>query len=256
MQERVEFIQTPAGRMETFIAHPDGSGPFAGVVMYQNVGGHSEFMRAMGRRVAAEGYYCAVPDLYYRIGKVVIDPDSRDEHILAVRAALSASMRDSSRAMEDTRAVLALMDADPLVHKGPKGCIGYCGGGRLAPIAAGTFPDVIKATSSQFGTRLIGDAPDSPHLLIPKFSGELYFGFAEHDHHVPLETVEKWRGLMRERCSVPWSIDIHPGAEHGYAFPGRAVYQEAAAELSWSRTFEMFRRQLPQSRKIQAGEAP
>ena len=81
MRERNDFVETPDGRMEAFIAHPDGPGPFTSIVMYQNVGGLSDLMRAMARRVAAQGYYCAVPDLYYRLGKIVIDADKRSGDI-------------------------------------------------------------------------------------------------------------------------------------------------------------------------------
>jgi carboxymethylenebutenolidase len=37
---------------------------------------------------------------------------------------------------------------------------------------------------------------------------------------------------------------VHPGTHHGYAFPGRKVYHREASELSWKRTFDIFKRQL------------
>ena len=92
MQERHVHVTTPDGQMETFIVHPDGTGPFPAVVMFQNVGGLSEILRGMARRVAAAGYYCAVPSLYYRLGTIVIDPDSKDEKILGLRKIASGSL--------------------------------------------------------------------------------------------------------------------------------------------------------------------
>ena len=118
-------------------------------------------------------------------------------------------------------------------------------GGRYSICAAATFPDVFRASVSLFGTRLITDAADSPHLNLGRIQGELYCGFAEHDPSMPLPTVEKFSDLLRQHCKAKVEVEVHPGTEHGYAFPGRRVYHEAAAERSWERTFAMFDRQIP-----------
>ena len=228
--------------METFIVHPDGTGPFPAVVMFQNVGGLSEILRGMARRVAAAGYYCAVPSLYYRLGTIVIDPDSKDEKILALRKIASGSLVNG-KVVEDTRALLEFIAEDKAARKGPKGTIGYCQGGRFAVLAAGNFPDQFKAGASLFGTQLITTQADSPNLVLEKLQGEIYFGFAEHDHSAPPETVEKIRVQLKS-CPVRSFVEVHPGTEHGYAFPGRVVYHQEASELSWKRIFEMFERQL------------
>lgn len=244
MTERHVHVQTPDGKMQTFIAHPDGKGPFPAVVMYQNVGGLSEILRGMARRVAESGYYCAVPELYYRLGTIVIDPDSHDEQIMGLRKIASGSMRNAT-VMEDTKALLEFLDKDPLVKPGPKGTIGYCMGGRFSILAAETFPETFTASVSLFGTRLITDAADSPHLKLERIRGELYCGFAEHDPSMPLPSVDKFKDLLQRQCKAKFEVEVHPGTEHGYAFPGRRVYQKEASERSWERAFAMFSRQIP-----------
>ena len=242
MQERHVQVATPDGNMETFVAHPDGEVPFPAVVMFQNVGGLSEILRDMARRVAQEGYYCAVPSLYHRLGTIVIDPDSKDEKVLALRKIASGSLVNG-KVVEDTRALLDYIDADKAARQGAKGTIGYCQGGRFAVVAAGHFPGEFKATASLFGTQLITQAADSPNLVLPKIQGEIYFGFAEHDHSAPPEVVEQIR-VQLKNCPVKSKVEVHPGTKHGYAFPGRIVYHKEASELSWQRIFEMFKRQL------------
>jgi carboxymethylenebutenolidase len=243
MAERHVWVDTPDGKMETFIAQPDGAGPFAAVVMFQNVGGLSEILRNMARRVAQEGYYCAVPDLYYRLGKIVIDADATGEHVMAVRRAVLASISNAA-VMADTRALLTHLAKDPAVRRGPKGTIGYCMGGRFAPLAAGTFPEEFVATAGLFPVALMTDKPDSPHRLLDRVRGELYFGCAEHDHAMSLDDVKSLERYLAEHCKARFQVELHPGTEHGYAFPGRRVYHREASELSWSRIFDMFRRQL------------
>jgi carboxymethylenebutenolidase len=106
------------------------------------------------------------------------------------------------------------------------------------------FSDRIKATTSLFGTQLMVEQPDSPHLALDRIRGEIYFGFAEQDHMMRLDRVERLKQLLERDCKAKWTVEIHPGTEHGYAFPGRKVYHEDASELSWERTFAMFKRQL------------
>lgn len=242
MQERHVHVATPDGDMETFIVHPDGAGPFPAVVMFQNVGGLSEILRGMARRVAAEGYYCAVPSLYHRLGTIVIDPDSKDEKVLALRKIASGSLVNA-KVVEDTGALLKYIATDKAARPGAMGTIGYCQGGRFAVLAAGNFPDVFKGTASLFGTQLITQAADSPHLVLNKLQGEIYCGFAEHDHSAPPEIVEQIRAHLVE-CEVDSLVEVHPGTQHGYAFPGRIVYHRQASELSWRRIFEMYQRQI------------
>ena len=39
-------------------------------------------------------------------------------------------------------------------------------------------------------------------------------------------------------------VEIYPGVEHGFAFPGRAAYNRDAAERHWERLFALLKRKL------------
>jgi carboxymethylenebutenolidase len=210
--------------------------------MYQNVGGLSETLRGMARRAAAEGYYVAVPDLYYRLGKIVIDPDNRLDDVMAIRGIAGRSVTIQN-VIADSRAVIGHIDGDPAAVKAPMGCIGYCMGGRFVWPVAGSFPERIRATASLFAGRLITDEDDSAHRFLPKLQGEVYAAYAEHDHGLPQEEVEAFTKLLNA-CGVEQFSETHPGTEHGFAFPGRRVYNQTASELAWERIFAMFKRQL------------
>src|SRR5450755_3323557 len=69
MKERIFNVPTPDGQMETFITHPEQGGPFAAVVLYMDIWGIREELFDIARRIATVGYYCAVPDFYYRQGR-------------------------------------------------------------------------------------------------------------------------------------------------------------------------------------------
>jgi len=242
MKDRTEVIETGDGRMETFITHPDGGGPYPAVVLYMDAPGIREELYDFARRVGTVGYYCMVPDLYYRGGRIRYDratmTEEQREDMMARWQAISNGM-----VMDDTRAMLNFMEQGEPVGAGPKGSIGYCMSGQYVLTAAGVFPEVFRATASLHGVRHVTDKEDSPHLLAPKYQGELYCGFAESDPHVPQQEVEQLADALKS-CQVRHQIEVHPGTEHGYSFPERDMFQKEAAERNWERIFAMFQRQL------------
>ena len=230
MQQRTEFVRTADGSMEAFIAQP-GVDPRPAVVLYHDIGGLSDATREMAKRVAAEGYCCAVPDLYYRLGKIVVDPDSKAAAVAAIRRAAAGSLQNWDT-MSDTRALLDFLSADGAVRAGPRGAVGYGAGGRFAVLAAGQFAGEVGAAASMFGTGLVTEAPDSPHLMLHKMQGALYCAFAERDPMVPAAKIEAFSELVKQRCSAESLIELHPGTR-----------DEAAAQ-SWERVFALFSRRL------------
>jgi carboxymethylenebutenolidase len=253
MIDKTINVPTPSGRMETFVTHPEEGGPFPAVVVYMDVWGMREELLDIARRVATTGYYCLVPDLYYRQGRV--RNEFRNEHGRMVsmerldadkQERVRAPMRKLTDAMvlEDTAALLQFLEPDRNARRGAMGSIGYCAGGRWVFRAAGTFPDRFRANASLHGSFLVTDKADSPHLLAPLFEGELYCGFAQNDYAAPLPTVE---ALNRHLAGYPvrYRYEIHPGARHGYALPERDIHEKRAANRDWELIFAMFNRQIP-----------
>lgn len=87
------------------------------------------------------------------------------------------------------------------------------------------------------------EAPDSPHLAARHVRAELYIGCAEIDQYAPLETIAALRESPLEG-GVKAEVEIYPGVEHGFAFPGRPAYNRAAAERHWERVFALLKRKL------------
>jgi carboxymethylenebutenolidase len=68
VSEREKQVQTPDGAMTTFFAAPEGPGPFPTVVVYMDAAGLRDELRRIARRVAGQGYYAVLPDLYHHFG--------------------------------------------------------------------------------------------------------------------------------------------------------------------------------------------
>ena len=239
---RTQNIDVPTvdGAMDCFVAQPEGSGPFAPVILYMDVPGIREELRNFARRIAEQGYLCVLPDLYYRHGKVRFDLSKGQaelQRMFAIGGALSNAM-----VLRDTRGILDYLDTQPNVTSSV-GIIGYCMSGQFVLSAAGTFPDRIKATAALYGTRMVTELADSPHRLIEQIQGELYLGFAAHDPYVEDFVIPKLRTAL-DQHQVQYALEVHPGTEHGFCFPERPGYVEDAAERVWSTVFAMYQRQL------------
>jgi carboxymethylenebutenolidase len=115
--------------------------------------------------------------------------------------------------------------------------------GRYAVSAAAAWPERIAAAASIYGTQLITDQPDSPHLAARRAKAEFYIACAEIDHFVPLETVAPLREALRA-AGVDAEVELYPAVEHGFAFPQRPAFNKAAAERHWERLFALYHRRL------------
>jgi carboxymethylenebutenolidase len=245
MLEETVDITTADGAMETFVCCPERGGPCPAVFFLMDAHGIREELRDMARRLAMVGYYVLMPNLYYRAGRdTIFGPDVSEEggaeytRMRAIRTRMTIPP-----VMHDVAAMLAFVDRQEAVNKGPVGCHGYCMSGPYALAAAARYPERIAAAASFYGTWLVSEAEESPHLSFGKVAGELYIACAEHDHLAPLPMVEELRGWFT-RAGVAGEIEMYPGVHHGFAFPHRWCYDKPAAERHWERLLALYRRRL------------
>jgi carboxymethylenebutenolidase len=242
--EKEITVETADGTMKTLVAHPDSGGPFPIVIMYMDAPGIRDDLRDMARRVAAAGYYCVLPDLYYRFGDGIcfdttkLAPGTDEfQRMFATMQKLSDDM-----VIADTRAILAQIEDDEAASLGPKGCVGFCMGGRHVLRAVSALPDEFVAGAGLHPSALVTDAPDSPHLGVGSVRAALYLSYGEIDEVAPPDSIPPVREQL-DRHGIRAEIDVHPEAAHGFMLPGHA-YQQDAAERSWERTLELLRENL------------
>jgi len=245
MIEQTLDITTRHGAMETFTCYPERHGPHPAVFLLMDAPGIREELRNMARRLATVGYYVLLPNLYYRAGRdTIFGPDvlkegsAERERMRAVRTKMTIPP-----VMDDVASMLAFVDAQAAVKKGTVGVHGYCMSGPYALAAAARYPDRVAAAASYYGTWLVSDAEESPHLNLGKARGELYIACAEHDALAPLPMVEQLRGLFTQ-SGAAGELEIYPGVHHGFAFPQRKIYDQPAAERHWERLIALYRRRL------------
>ena len=245
MIEHTLDIAAKDGAMETFICHPERGGPFPVVMLLMDAPGIREELRDMARRLGTVGYYVLLPNLYYRAGRdTIYGPD-----VLTKGSAEQARMRAVRTkmtippVMDDVATMLAFLDGQKAARRGAVGVHGYCMSGPYALAAAARYPDRIAAAASFYGTWLVNDAEESPHLNLGKIKGEVHIACAEHDELAPPDMVKELKRLF-DASGAKGELEIQMGVHHGFAFPERWCYDKPAAERHWERLLALYRRRL------------
>ena len=245
MIERIEDIATRDGAMETFLCHPERGGPYPAVLLLMDAPGIREELYDMARRLGTVGYYVMLPNLYYRAGRETkynadVLKHGSEEHgrMRAVRTRMTIPP-----VMDDVAAMVAFADRQKEVKQGPIGTHGYCMSGPYSLAAAARYPERIAAAASFYGTWLVSDAVESPHLNLAKAKGELYISCAEHDDLAPFEMVKELKALF-SKSGNPGELEVNMGVHHGFAFRERWCYDKPAAERHWERLIALYRRRL------------
>lgn len=244
MIEQTIDIPTKDGATTTFVVHPERDGPHPLILFYMDAPAIREELRDMARRLASAGYYVMLPNLYYRAGVLELGPLSPDPNDPG-RARMFELMNGLSIAMvmEDTDALVAFAQRQAEASTMKIGCVGYCMSGQFSINAAARHADKVRAAASIYGTFLVTDKDDSPHLAARKAQAELYFACAEIDRWAPLEMVQMLSASL-SADEVNAEVELYPKVEHGFAFPQRAAYDKQSAERHWERLNALFARNL------------
>jgi carboxymethylenebutenolidase len=240
MIERQIEINTQDGRMNTFICHPERSGPHPAIIFLMDAPAIREELRDMARRLGVVGYYVMLPNLYYRSGVEELGSVVGEANIATRQKALQLMTTiNIPLVMQDVDALIAFAAQDGAAAKGAMGCVGYCMSGQYAMNAAVRHKDRIRAAASIYGVALVTDKPDSPHLAPQRTDARLYFGCAENDQYAPREMIDQLQAQLTAKGGNA-EVEIYPGTQHGFAFASRPVYDKPAAERHWERLFALF----------------
>jgi len=228
--------------MPAFAACLDAPGAFPGIVLYMDAPGMRDELCNMARRIAKHGYFCVLPDMYYRLGTMRFDTPRRNDAMSAVIKAAWTNLTNAG-VTDDTAGILAFLDAQDKVKPGSVGCVGYCMSGQFVTTVASRFAHRFAAAASLYGVRIVTEEEDSPHLLVDQIKGEIYYGFAETDPSVPLNVIPTLKAAL-DKAGAKYQLEVFPATAHGFCFPERPAYAAAASEQVWSKLLDLWNRNL------------
>lgn len=234
-------VATADGICPTYLHTPTEGGPWPCVILYMDGPGIRPAVHDIASRLAAAGYAVALPDLFYRAGSyapvdpkiVFADPALRQRHRETYMETATPE-----NAMADTRALFEVLEQDPDIAESPFGVVGYCMGGRLALIAAGTFPYRIAAAASYHGGGLANDKPSSPHLLAGRMRARVYVAGAVEDANFPDDMKARLETALTD-AEVNHVVETYP-AKHGWVPNDTPVHDPVEAEHHWRTLIPLF----------------
>jgi carboxymethylenebutenolidase len=209
-----------------YLAKPEGSGPFPGVIVIQEWWGLEEHIKDIARRFAAEGFVALAPDLYH--GVVATEPDEARKQAMGMQ--LDVAMRDIQGGIDHLKS---------LPEVGPKqiGVIGFCMGGSLTLRAAIRSADVGAAAPFYAG-QVDAVFPD-----VDKIQAPIFAAFGADDGGIPLDKVDRFRDLLNERGKQA-EVKVYEGAPHSFFNDTRDSYRPDASQDAWQKVLALFRSAL------------
>jgi carboxymethylenebutenolidase len=211
------YLVLPSGLRES------GTGP-AVLVVHENRG-LNPYVKDVARRLAKVGFVAFAPDALHPLGGY---PGNDDEG--------RAMQRGLSREkIEQDFIAAAQWLATHARSNGSLGAVGFCFGGYIVNLLAAAVPDVIDAGVPFYGT-------PPPEALRSRVRGPLMVQLAGLDRRVN-GTWPAYEEALKAN-GADYVMFEYPGVNHGFHNDSTGRYDEAAAELAWSRTLEFFRERL------------
>jgi len=215
-----------SGEMRGLLAKPAGAaGKLPGVVVVHENRGLNPYIEDVARRVALAGFVAFAPDALYPVGGY---PGNDDEG-----RALQAKL-DRNKVTEDFVAAARFLSGHAETN-GRLGVVGFCFGGGMANTLAWRLPEVVQAAVPYYGGQ-------PPAAEVPKIKASLMLHYAELDTRVNAGWPDYEAAL--KAAGVSYEAFIYPGVNHGFHNDTTPRYDQAAAELSWTRTIGFFRQKL------------
>lgn len=240
MIEQTETLATADGPMGVHIVRPEGDGPFPVVVYFHHGPGLDAGSKQSMDWIADWGYYVISHDRYHR-EEPWYHLASRDDSDEMNRFWGVLMGTTDEMVARDLDAVLAFAAEDPAAGAAPMGVIGFCIGARSVLRTIADHPDRFRAAVGMHPSFTVTEDDDSPHLVVPGYTGSIYLGYGAEDTMQSPASQQALIDLVE--AHTKGEVEIHDGADHGYTVPGPA-YQQAAADRSYERARAAFGREL------------
>lgn len=213
------------GEMKGYFVTPTAAtAPVGAVLVVHENRGLNPYIKDVARRVAKAGFIAFAPDGLTPVGGY----PGNDEDGKALQRSL-----DREKLMNDFFAAAEWLMAHEAAN-GKVGCVGFCYGGGVCNALAVAYPE-LAASVPFYGRQ--PKPEDAARVKAP-----LLLQFAGLDTRIN-EGWPAWEAALKA-AGAPYAAHVYPGVNHGFHNDSTPRYDEAAAELAWSRTIAHFETHL------------
>jgi len=216
-----------SGEMRGYLAQPVGlsSNKFPCVLVIHENRGLNPYIEDVARRLATAGFLALAPDGLSPVGGYPgNDDDGKKLQDGLDQAKLKTDMLNS-----------ALFLKNHALSSGKLGVTGFCWGGGITNELAAEMGDAVQAGAPYYGLSVTAEKAS-------KIKAELVLHFAETDPRIN-NTWPAYESSLKT-AGVKAQGHFYGGTQHGFHNNSTPRFNKVAADLSWSRTLELFNRTL------------
>ncbi len=224
LTEKISYSGEGA-EMKAYVARPKEEKKYPVVMVIHENRGLNPHIEDVTRRMALEGFLAIAPDALSPFGGTPTDADKARELFGQLDATKNLSNFIKGFAYAKSR--------KDTTQK--SGCIGFCWGGGLANQLAVNMPDLNVAVP------FYGRQPDVTDVPKIKAFVQLHYGGLDERINAGIPAYEE----ALKKAGTRYELFVYEGAQHAFnndTAPTR--YNEAAAKLAWSRTIQLFKKEL------------
>ena len=192
-----------------------------GVIVLSEMFGVNDAMRRVADHFARRGSPALVPNLFWRSETTrafAYDVEQQEAWTRLAALDLDAAAREVQTALSWFR----VQPAAPVKMAG----VGFCGGGRIAFLAAARTD--IDAAASLYGLGIAQHLDEAGSVSCPL---QIHYGL--NDRHIPREEIDTVAAAVKSQPLI--GVFLYPGAGHSFFNPVRPTYDPDAAALAASR---------------------
>lgn len=212
------------GQIKALLSKPtSATTKLPGIVVVHENRGLNPYVEDTARRAALEGFISIAPDALTPLGGY---PGNDDEGREMQRT------RDRNEMLEDFIAAFEYLKNNEHCN-GKIGVVGFCFGGWISNMMAVKVPDLAASVPFYGG---------QPTEDIAKINAPLMLQYAGLDERVNAGWPAYEKALKEN--NKQYDAFFYPEVHHGFHNTSTPRYNEAAAELAWSRTIAFFKEKL------------
>lgn len=227
LEQTLAYGEDARSNLVGYLAMPgDATEPLPGIIVIHEWWGLNGNIKAMTRRLAAEGYVVLAVDLYG--GATAETPDAAQGLMTAMLAEPEAARRNLRQAYD----YLEKYALAPRIAS-----LSWCLGGGLALEAALLYPDALDAMVMYYGQ------PVTSRERLATLGMPILGFFGGQDASIPVRQVQDFRAALLD-LGKNAEVLIYPRADHAFANPSGGNYDAEAATESWDKTLAFLARHL------------
>ncbi len=216
----------PQGELQGYLARPaEAAGGLPGILVIHENRGLNPHIEDVARRAALAGFVALAPDFLSPRGGTPDDPDAARDLI---------GKLDPAETVANAVAAVAYLQGHE-VGNGRAGAVGFCWGGALTNQVAVNAPGLGAAVA------FYGRQPSAEETA--RIKAPVMLHYAGLDERINAGIADYEAAL--KAAGVDYTLYMYEGVNHAFHNDTSAErYDQAAAELAWSRTIAFFREKL------------